>query len=485
MPLTVFNTLGRKKEVFQPLHDGFVGIYVCGPTVYDPAHVGHAKSYVSFDVIVRYLRYLGYRVRYVQNITDVGHLTDDADEGEDKILRRAGAERVEPMELVETYVRSFFEDMDALGNRRPDISPRASGHIPEQIELVQELLDRGYAYEVNGSVYFSVEKFPEYGKLSGRRTEDLMEGARVEVNPDKRNPLDFALWKKAEPGHILRWRSPWGWGFPGWHLECSAMGTKYLGQPFDIHGGGLENQFPHHESEIAQSEAARGVPLARYWLHNNMVTVGGQKMGKSLGNAIYLKDLFRRFDPLVVRYFILNSHYRSPLDFTDEALTAAERGLQRLHNGVRALRAAMAQAPEGEVSEEVRQVAEGARAQFTAAMDDDFNTAGALAALFDLARASNTLLAQRKLNRQELETLEAPFRELGGEVLGVVPDELTQESVAGLEQQLIELLIDLRRQFRAERQWAQADAIRDRLAALGVQLEDKPEGTTYRLVSAE
>lgn len=485
MALHVFNSLGRQREEFRPLHEGFVGMYVCGPTVYDHAHIGHAKSYVSFDVIVRYLRYLGYQVRYVQNITDVGHLTDDADQGEDKILRTASAQRIEPMELVETYARSYFEDMDALGNVRPDISPRASGHIPEQIELVQELIDKGFAYEVNGSVYFSVEKFPEYGMLSGRRTEDLVEGARVEVNPEKRNPADFALWKRAEPSHILRWNSPWGWGFPGWHLECSAMGTKYLGQPFDIHGGGLENQFPHHESEIAQSQAAHGEPLARYWLHNNMVTVGGQKMGKSLGNATYLKDLFKRYDPLVVRYFILNSHYRSPLDFTDEALSAAERGLARLHNGVRSLRHTLSQAEDGPLSDEVRRTAEEARAAFMAAMDDDFNTAAGLASLFDLARATNTLLARGGATREELAALEGVFRELGGGVLGIIPDQLAEEAAAGLEEGLIGLLIDLRREFRAERRWQEADAIRDRLAALGVQLEDKPEGTSYRLESAQ
>ncbi len=484
MALHVFNSLGRRLEEFRPLHEGFVGIYVCGPTVYDHAHIGHAKSYVSFDVIVRYLRFLGHQVRYVQNITDVGHLTDDADEGEDKILRKARAQRVEPMELVEIYARSYFEDMDALGIVRPDISPRASGHIPEQIELVQKLIDKGFAYEVNGSVYFSVESFPEYGMLSGRRTDELVDGARVEVNPEKRNPADFALWKRAEPNHILRWNSPWGWGFPGWHLECSAMGAKYLGQPFDIHGGGLENQFPHHESEIAQSQAAHGEPLARYWLHNNMVTVGGQKMGKSLGNAIYLKDLFKRYDPLVVRYFILNSHYRSPLDFTDEALSAAERGLARLHNGVRALRRALSQAEDGPLSDEVRRTAEDARAAFIAAMDDDFNTAAALASLFDLSRAANALLARGGANREELAALEGVFRELGGGVLGIVPDQLAEETVAGLEEGLIGLLIDLRRDFRARRQWQEADAIRDRLAALGVQLEDKPEGTTYRLESA-
>ena len=523
VPLEVFNTLGRRKEVFQPQHEGFVGIYVCGPTVYDHAHIGHAKSYVSFDAIVRYLRFLGYRVRYVQNITDVGHLSDDADEGEDRIVRRAQRDRLEPMELVENYTRSYFEDMDALGVVRPDISPRASGHVPEQIELVERLLECGYAYEANGSVYFSVDRFPEYGKLSGRRTEQLLEGARLEANRDKRSPLDFALWKRAEPGHILRWRSPWSLGFPGWHLECSAMATKYLGQPFDIHGGGLDNQFPHHESEIAQSEAAYGVPLCRYWLHNNMVTVGGRKMGKSLGNAIFLKELFDRYQPLTVRYFILNSHYRPPLDFTDEALEAAERGLRRLHDSVRRLRAAAEESgarsqesgvrrqetgdrrretgegrresgegrresgdggqrgSDGNVREQVAEMVERAGAAFGAAMDDDFNTAAALAALFDLARESNSLLAGGDARGPELALLDETFRTLGGQVLGIVPERLTQEGGSGLQEELIQLLIDLRNDFRRGKQWAQADVVRDRLAALGVKLEDKPEGTGYRI----
>lgn len=485
MALAVFNTLGRKRDLFQPLHEGFVGIYVCGPTVYDHPHVGHAKSYVSFDVIVRYLRYLGYRVRYVQNITDVGHLSDDADEGEDKILRRAQRERVEPMELVETYTRSYFEDMDALGNIRPNISPHASAHIPEQIELVERLIERGYAYVVNESVYFSVEKFPEYGRLSGRRTEELLEGARVEVNLEKRNPLDFALWKRAEPGHILRWRSPWGLGFPGWHLECSVMSTKYLGQPFDIHGGGLENQFPHHESEIAQSEAAYGVPFCRYWLHNNMVTVAGQKMGKSLGNAIFLKDLFKRYQPLTVRYFILNSHYRSPLDFTDEALTAADRGLRRLHNSVQSLHRAASNAPEGEIRPAVLEAVERARCAFIQAMDDDFNTAAALASLFDLSRESNSIISAGNMTRQDGEALATAFGALGGLVLGVIPERFEEKCDRGLEDGLLRLLIDLRAEFRRNRQWAQADLVRDRLAALGVRLEDKPEGTTYRIESGE
>ncbi|HED11348.1 MAG TPA: cysteine--tRNA ligase, partial [Caldithrix abyssi] len=318
--LTLYNSLSRKKERFEPLHPGFVGIYVCGPTVYGDSHLGHAKSYISFDVIVRYFRYLGYKVRYVQNITDVGHLQSDADEGDDKIQVQARLERLEPMEVVERYTRSYFEDMDALNVLRPDISPRASGHIPEQIEMAETLIKKGFAYEVDGNVYFSVEKYPEYGKLSGRSLDDLKSGTRVNVAGDKKHPADFALWKKADPDHIMKWNSPWGSGYPGWHLECSCMSSKYLGETFDIHGGGMENKFPHHECEIAQSEAANEKPFARYWLHNNMVTVDGVKMGKSLGNFITLKDAFGKNSPMEIRFFILGSHYRSTLDFSEEAL---------------------------------------------------------------------------------------------------------------------------------------------------------------------
>ncbi|HUU31404.1 MAG TPA: cysteine--tRNA ligase, partial [Phycisphaerae bacterium] len=329
--LLVYNTLSRTKERFEPLAPPHVGLYVCGPTVYGDAHLGHAKSYVSFDIIVRYLRYLGYQVTYVQNITDVGHLTDDADEGEDKVEKKAKAERVHPMQIAEHYARRYFEDMDRLNVLRPDISPHASGHIVEQIELVKRLIERGHAYAVDGSVYFDVASWPAYGKLSGRTVAEMQAGARVEVKGEKRHPADFALWKRAEPGHIMQWPSPWGVGYPGWHLECSAMSMKYLGDSFDIHGGGLENQFPHHEDEIAQAEAATGKPFVKYWLHNNMITVGGQKMGKSLGNFITLKeDAFRKWDPMVIRMFILQSHYRSPLDFSDEALGAAKDGLSRL-----------------------------------------------------------------------------------------------------------------------------------------------------------
>ena len=388
MTLQIYNSLTRKKEEFQPMHEGVVGMYVCGPTVYDNAHIGHAKVYVTFDVVNRYLRYLGYRVRYVQNITDVGHLTDDADSGEDKILKRATIERVEPMELVERYMRSYFEDMDALHVIRPDISPRASAHVPEQIELVKTLIDKGHAYEANGSVYFDVSSFPEYGKLSGRRVEELQEGARVEVNPEKTDPSDFALWKKAESQHILKWNSPWGWGYPGWHAECSAMSGKYLGETFDIHGGGLENIFPHNECEVAQSEAANGKPFARYWMHNNMVTVDGVKMGKSLGNAIFLKDLFKRYPPLVIRFFILSSHYRSPTDFSTEALDAAQKGLDRLLATVALLRERLDKAQPGELDASFVEKLEQHKVRFLERMDDDFNTAGAIGTLFDMSKLS-------------------------------------------------------------------------------------------------
>src|SRR5579862_6456812 len=348
MPLNIYNTLTRKKEEFKPLVEGRVGMYVCGPTVYGDSHIGHAKSYVSFDTIVRYLRYSGYKVTYVQNISDVGHLTDDADQGEDKIQRKSKIDRVHPMQLVNQYTKSYFEDMDALGIGRPDISPTATGHIIEQIEMVKSLIEKGFAYEVNGSVYFDVSKDPDYGKLSGRNIDEMETGTRVDVKSEKRRPNDFALWKKAGPEHIMQWPSPWGLGFPGWHIECSAMSMKYLGETFDIHGGGMENQFPHHECEIAQSECATGKPFVRYWIHNNLVTVAGQKMGKSLGNTVSLKDAFKRFPPVVVRFFILQSHYRGTLDFTDEALEGAAKGLEKLLNTVNNLRRKVGDARTGE-----------------------------------------------------------------------------------------------------------------------------------------
>lgn len=483
MTLQVYNYLTRQKEEFVPLHEGQVMMYVCGPTVYDHAHIGHAKAYVSFDVVVRYLRYLGYKVRYVQNITDVGHLTDDADAGEDKILRRAAERAVEPMELVETYMRSYFEDMDALGVTRPNISPRPSGHVPEQIEMIKVLLDKSYAYEVNDSVYFEVAKFPEYGKLSRRKVEELEEGARIEVNPDKRHPADFALWKKAEPGHIMRWPSPWGWGYPGWHIECSVMAIKYLGETFDIHGGGLENIFPHNECEIAQAEAATGKPFARYWLLNNMVTVDGVKMGKSLGNFTTIKQAFAEHDPLVLRFFILSSHYRSPTDFGNAALEGASKGLDRLLGAVRAIRERLGTAGEGELDSDVDALLQNHKARFLEAMNDDFNAPKAIGVLFDLAREVNRRLSEgAPLSQASLQAIDGLYRELGGDVLGLMPDVLPQQSGAGLEADLMQLIVEMRQEARQAKNWAQADAIRDRLAELGIALEDGPHGTAWRRI---
>ena len=483
MPLQVYNYLSRKKELFQPIHEGFVGMYVCGPTVYGHAHIGHAKVYITFDIVHRYLEYLGYRVRYVQNITDVGHLTDDADAGEDKIVRQARKERLEPMEVVEYYTRSYFEDMDALNILRPDISPRASGHVPEQIELAQILIEKGYAYESNGSVFFSVKDWPSYGKLSGRKIEELEEGARLAVNPDKRDPRDFAVWRAATPGHLMRWKSPWGEGFPGWHAECSVMSKKYLGLPFDIHGGGLENIFPHNESEIAQSEAAYGVEFARYWILNNMVTVNGVKMGKSLGNYTTIKEALSRHSPMTLRFFILNSHYRSPTDFTEAALEAAGRGYERLIGAVRLTRQKLADSdPHQPPDEEFAKVIQEHKARFLAAMDDDFNTPQALAVLFDFNREVNALLnSGQPVSGGTLKAIDTLYRELGGKVLGIIPDELEAATKAGIEADLIQLLIDLRAEARARKDWATADSIRDRLAKIGVVLEDRPEGTTWRL----
>jgi cysteinyl-tRNA synthetase len=486
MALTVYNFLTRRKEEFKPIHEGFVTIYVCGPTIYDHAHVGHAKVYVSFDTIVRYMRYLGYRVRYVQNITDVGHLTDDADEGEDKILKRAAKDRVEPMELVETYMRSYFEDMDTLNWVRPDIFPRPSCHIPEQIQLVELLLQRDHAYEVDGSVYFDVESWPEYGKLSGRKVEDQEEGARLALNPDKRHPADFALWKKADKGHILRWPSPWGSGYPGWHLECSVMATKYLGQPFDIHGGGLENMFPHNECEIAQIEAATGEVFCNYWLLNNMVTVDGIKMGKSLGNAIYVKDLLKRYTPMTIRFFILSSHYRSPTDFGEGALDAASRGWERLTGTVALVRDRLHDAEDGQVDAEWSSKLDDYRARFEEGMNDDFNTPRAIATLFDLSREVNTLLnSEEPVSGATLQAIDGFYQILGGDVLGLLFEELGQTAVSQADSELLDglvrMLIDVRQEARKARDWARADAIRDQLADLGISLEDGPEGTRWRV----
>ncbi len=482
MALQVYNTLSRQKEPFIPVHEGRVHIYVCGPTVYGPTHIGHAKSYVSFDAIVRYLRYrYGERnVLYVQNLTDVGHLLDS---GEDRILRGAARDQLQPMEVVETYTRSYFEDMDALRVQRPNISPRASAHIVEQIELIKMLLTKGYAYEVDGNVYFSVEKFPEYGKLSGQRIDQLQDAVRIEADAHKRHPADFHLWRSAAREHIMRWPSPWGEGYPGWHIECSAMSTKYLGQPFDIHGGGLENRFPHHECEIAQSEAATGKAFAKYWLHNNMVTFNQAEMHRSAGNVVDLKDLFKRHDPLAVRFLILSSHYRSSLDFSEAALEAAKNGLARLHTGVRAVRARLAPARNGQLDESFAQKIEAYHAKFIEQMDDDFNTAAAIAVLFDFTKDVNSYLAANaQPSRATLEAIDQLYRELGDQVLGLMPDSVGYAEGAGLAKPLIEMLLSTRQDLRGAKQFALADKIRDDLATLGVIVEDGVNGSTWRLV---
>ena len=486
MGLKLYNTLSRKTEDFVSIKHGKVGMYVCGPTVYGHAHLGHAKSYVSFDIVVRYLRYLGYSVTYVQNITDVGHLTDDADEGEDKLAVAAKKERKHPMALAEYYTASYFTDMDKLLCLRPDISPRATGHIPEQIELAKTLVDKGYAYEVNGSVYFEVAKFPEYGKLSGRNVEDMQAGARVQVSTDKKHPADFALWKKAEPKHIMQWDSPWGMGYPGWHLECSVMSMKYLGETIDIHGGGMENQFPHHECEIAQSEAANEVQFVRYWLHNNMVTVNGQKMGKSLNNFINLSQLFagtheilsQAYDPLAVRQLILQSHYRSPIDFSDAALSAAQSGYDRITDAVVALRKQITQGPIGDKDQAVLADLVILKTKFESAMNDDLNTAIALSVIFELVKLTNKLLTHPNTTAQTLKEVENLFNTLGGDVLGIVRDEYPQATGGDddLLDHLIGMLIQQRKDARANKDFAASDAIRDNLSEFGIVLEDKPGG---------
>ncbi len=490
MAFELYNSLTRTQDDFKPLEENRVGMYVCGPTVYGHAHLGHAKSYISFDILLRYLRYLGYNVTYVQNITDVGHLTDDADEGEDKIAKKARSEHKHPMAVAEYYTHSYFEDMDRLNCIRPDISPRASGHILEQIELVKTLLEKGYAYEANGSVYFDVSKFEDYGKLSGRSTEDMIAGARVEVSQDKRSPADFALWKKAEPNHIMQWPSPWGMGYPGWHLECSVMAMKYLGKTIDIHGGGLENQFPHHECEIAQSEAANDVQFVRYWVHHNMVTVDGQKMGKSLNNFITLKQAFagtherltRAYEPMAVRQLILNSHYRSPLDFSDPALFAAQSGHDKITEAVKAVRKRVGDAPDGNADADVLDMLEELKQKFEKAMNDDLNTSVALSVMFELVRLADKLVEKGGTTRATLEAVNTSFTRLGGDVLGLVLNNYPQ--AGGIDDarmdEVMKILIEQRATARKDKNFAQADAIRDQLAEAGVILEDKPGVTTWR-----
>ncbi len=477
---TLYNTLSRTKQVFEPLVPGRVGLYVCGPTVYGDPHLGHARPAITFDLLFRYLTAQGYKVRYVRNITDVGHLENDADEGEDKITKRARLDELEPMEVAQYYTRRYHDAMRELNVLPPSIEPTASGHIIEQIELTKRILDAGYAYVSNGSVYFDVEKYAkdfEYGALSGRTLEDMQAGTRtLDGQRDKRSAADFALWKKAAPEHIMRWPSPWSEGFPGWHMECSAMSLKYLGERFDIHGGGMDLTFPHHEAEMAQG-CACGLGGARWWVHNNMLTVGGQKMGKSLGNFITLEQMFtgthpmltQAYSPMTIRFFTLQAHYRSTLDFSNEALQAAEKGLERLMKAVETLGRLEVAADAGTVD-----VAE-LEARLTEAMDDDLNSPLAIAALFDWVRVVNSLHdSTMTISKPDLERLREVFNRWVFEILG-----LRDEREASENDHLapvVEMLMGMRAEAKAAKDWALSDKIRDGLAAAGIKVMDKKEG---------
>ena len=484
MSVTIYNTLTRQKETFEPITPGHVHIYVCGPTVYGHAHLGHAKSYICFDTVVRYFRYLDYKVKYVQNITDVGHLVGDSEDGEDKILKQARAEEVDPMQVAQTYTWSYFDDMDALGVQRPDISPQATGHITEQISLIEKLIERGFAYESNGSVYFDVRKVDGYGNLSGRKIDELEAGARLEVNPEKRFPGDFSLWIKAAPNHLMDWPSPWSEGYPGWHIECSAMSMKYLGETFDIHGGGIDNIFPHHECEIAQSIAATGKPFARYWMHNNMISMNAEKMSKSLGNVLNVKDLLKKYSAYVIRHFILNTHYRGTAEFSDDAMHATIQGNQRLQTAFANIAKALENGDTHQKDNPPVPANDAAhfRNRGEAAMNDDFNTAQAIAVLFDASKTMNQYLQDNtKYSQEALQDFYDLFSDFGHQVLGILPPKpqvAKGESISEVASGLIEFNIALRNQMRQEKNWKAADQIRDQLKTLGVTLVDHPDGTT-------
>lgn len=485
--LCLYNTLTRRKELFEPIAPPFVGMYVCGPTVYSEAHLGHARPAVTFDVLYRYLMHLGYNVRYVRNITDVGHLENEADDtGEDKISRRARQERLEPMEVVQKYMNSFHKAMEKLNTLAPSIEPRATGHIIEQQQLTEKLIKSGYAYEVNGSVYFDVEKYNSrhrYGILSGRLLDEMRAGSRaLEGQDEKRGQFDFALWKKASPGHIMKWPSKWSDGFPGWHLECSVMSTKYLGETFDIHGGGMDLIFPHHECEIAQSTAACGKQPVRYWVHNNMVTINGQKMARSLGNFITLEEMFsgshklltRAYSPMTIRFFMLQAQYRSTLDFSNEALLAASLGLQKLMNAEKTLSGLV---PGGESSVDISGIA----AKCYEAMSDDLNTPVAIAHLFDAVRIINLVNdGKEKLSAEDIRSLQKLFRIFIHDLFG-----LRMEESAGNDrlEGVLKLLLDIRQDAKAKKDWAVSDRIRDRLNELGITVKDRKDGYDWEITA--
>ena len=488
--LTIYNTLSRQKELFVPLHAPHVGMYVCGPTVYGDAHLGHARPAITFDILFRYLTHLGYKVRYVRNITDVGHLEHDADEGEDKIAKKARLEQLEPMEVVQYYLNRYHKAMEALNVLPPSIEPHASGHIIEQIELVEEILKNGYAYESEGSVYFDVAKYNKdhhYGKLSGRNLDDVLNTTReLDGQSEKRNPADFALWKCAQPEHIMRWPSPWSNGFPGWHCECTAMGKKYLGEHFDIHGGGMDLIFPHHECEIAQSVASQGDDMVHYWMHNNMITINGQKMGKSYGNFINLSEFFegshklltQAYSPMTIRFFILQAHYRSTVDFSNEALQASEKGLARLMEGIDNLKRIT---PTAGGSVEMAYVDELRRKCYEA-MNDDLNSPLVIAALFDWVRIINQLVeGQQRITAADLEKLREIVRRYVFDILGLRDEKAASAGGKDLVTPLVNMLLDLRQAAKTEKNWALSDKIRDELTAIGIRVKDRKDGCDWEI----
>lgn len=484
--LVVYNTLSRKKEEFEPLNPPLVGMYVCGPTVYGDAHLGHARAALTFDTVFRFLQFLGYKVRYVRNITDVGHLENDSDAGEDKIAKKARLEQLEPMEVAQYYTKRYLDAMDAMNVLRPSIQPTATGHIMEQIDIVKILLEKGYAYESNGSVYFDVNKYNndthKYGILSNRVIDEMIANTReLDGQSEKRNPADFALWKKASPEHIMRWASPWSVGFPGWHLECTAMSRKYLGERFDIHGGGLDLLFPHHESEIAQSVCAFGCEPAKYWLHNNMITIGGQKMGKSLGNFITLNEFFegkhpkldKAYSPMTIRFFVLQAHYRSTLDFSNEALSAAEKGMKKLF--------------EAQKNIDALPTSDKSSVDFSAlfdkcveAMCDDFNTPMVIAHLFEITRLIN-LVADKKetVTEADKQALKENFAIVFNDILGMKNEQA--DNSMHIVDSLMQVILSLRKEARANKDWAKSDMIRDELAKAGIVIKDGKDGASWTM----
>ncbi len=486
--MKIFNTLSREKIDFEPINPPHVGLYVCGPTVYSDVHLGNVRSFLTFDIVFRYLTYLGYKVRYVRNITDVGHLTDDADQGEDKIAKKARLEKIEPMEVVQKYTNGFHDVMAIFNILPPSIEPRATGHIIEQIEMIKKIIENGYGYEVDGSVYFDVRKFHDdsgYAELSGRNIDDLISNTRTLDGQDqKRDPLDFAIWKKADKGHIMYWPSPWGEGFPGWHLECSAMSTKYLGEEFDIHGGGMDLKFPHHDCEIAQNIGATGKGGPRIWMHGNMLTVQGRKMAKSEGNGFTPEELItgnhklleQGYSPMTVRFFMLQSHYASTLDFSNDALRGAEKGFKRLMEGFERLAGLKPQAETTNFDVKVWQ------SNCQNAMDDDFNTPILLSHLFEAVKFINSAHARNEsISQRDLDSLKSSFNSYVFDVLGFRTETAESNGAGEFTEGLMNLIIRLRQSAKLSKDYTTADQIRDELGKLGITLKDSPEGTTFEM----